>query len=226
MGLDLQRIQGLCFDIDGTLSDTDDQVVQKLGRLLSPVRFLFKDRDAGRAARRIIMGIETPGNWLLSLPDLLGIDHVLMPLQEFLFRRLPGFSGREQQIIPGVLEMLEALQARYPLSVVSARSQRSSLHFLEAFDLTRCFSVVATAHTCAHTKPFPDPVLWAAAQMGLPPENCLMVGDTVVDIHAGKRAGAQTVGVLCGFGTAGELQRAGADMILENTAELARILHL
>jgi phosphoglycolate phosphatase-like HAD superfamily hydrolase len=53
-----------------------------------------------------------------------------------------------------------------------------------------------------------------------------MVGDTVVDIHAGKRAGAQTVGVLCGFGTAGELQRAGADMILENTAELARILHL
>ena len=56
--------------------------------------------------------------------------------------------------------------------------------------------------------------MWAAQQMQVKPEECLMVGDTTVDIRAGKSAGAQTVGVLCGFGTERELRRAGADLNL------------
>ena len=47
-----------------------------------------------------------------------------------------------------------------------------------------------------------------------------MVGDTSVDIRAGKAAGAQTVGVLCGFGEESELRGQHADMILSMTAEL------
>jgi len=45
-----------------------------------------------------------------------------------------------------------------------------------------------------------------------------------VDIHAGKAAGAQTVGVLCGFGEEKELKRAGADLILPSPAELVDVL--
>ncbi len=51
-----------------------------------------------------------------------------------------------------------------------------------------------------------------------------MIGDTTVDIRAGKAAGAQTVGVLCGFGERAELERQGADLILKNTSELADVL--
>jgi phosphoglycolate phosphatase-like HAD superfamily hydrolase len=60
--------------------------------------------------------------------------------------------------------------------------------------------------------------------MGVPPSTCLMVGDTMVDILAGKKAGAQTVGVLCGFGDNRELKRAGADLILDNTSDLVGYL--
>ena len=60
--------------------------------------------------------------------------------------------------------------------------------------------------------------------MQLPPEHCLMIGDTTVDILAGKRAGAQTVGLLCSFGTEGELRRAGTDIILSNLRELHELL--
>jgi phosphoglycolate phosphatase len=60
--------------------------------------------------------------------------------------------------------------------------------------------------------------------MGFPAESCLMIGDTTVDILAGKAAGAQTVGVLCGFGTKDELLASGADLILESTADLTQIL--
>jgi phosphoglycolate phosphatase-like HAD superfamily hydrolase len=51
-----------------------------------------------------------------------------------------------------------------------------------------------------------------------------MVGDTTVDIRAGKAAGAQTAGVLCGFGTQDELLRTGADLILKSTPELTNYL--
>jgi len=47
-----------------------------------------------------------------------------------------------------------------------------------------------------------------------------MIGDTVTDIQAGKRAGAQTVGVLCGFGEEKVLKHAGADLIIDNTPDL------
>jgi len=50
------------------------------------------------------------------------------------------------------------------------------------------------------------------------------VGDTWVDIRAGHAAGAQSLGVLCGFGAQRELQRNGADMILTETAELGQVL--
>jgi phosphoglycolate phosphatase len=51
-----------------------------------------------------------------------------------------------------------------------------------------------------------------------------MVGDTVVDIISARRAGAQSVGVLCGFGEADELLRAGANLILPTTSNLANHL--
>jgi N-acetyl-D-muramate 6-phosphate phosphatase len=52
----------------------------------------------------------------------------------------------------------------------------------------------------------------------------LMVGDTTIDIRAGKAAGAQTVGVLCGFGQETELRRVGADLILPATPDLLPLL--
>jgi phosphoglycolate phosphatase len=60
--------------------------------------------------------------------------------------------------------------------------------------------------------------------MGVPAGDCLMVGDTTVDIRAGKAAGAQTIGVLCGFGEEQELRLLGADMVLATTPELVQVL--
>jgi N-acetyl-D-muramate 6-phosphate phosphatase len=124
----------------------------------------------------------------------------------------------------GVDKLLADLAPRYPLGVVTARGERAALAFLEQFGLRDYFGAIASAQTAPHTKPYPDPVLWSAKALGVPVENCLMVGDTTVDILAGKRAGAQTVGVLCGFGQRDELEKTGASLILEHTAELGPIL--
>ncbi|HEY57494.1 MAG TPA: HAD family hydrolase [Anaerolineae bacterium] len=221
--LEVTRVQGVFFDVDGTLSDTDDLMVARLAHLLRPFRFLFPRWTPQQVARRVVMALEEPFNTLYAWPDRLGIDDELVRLISWLARLLPH-RPPAFRLVPGVREMLVALSGRYPLAVVSARPEASTLAFLEAFDLQGFFCCVATAQTCEHTKPFPDPVLWAAERMGIPPAAGVMVGDTVVDIAAGRAAGAQTVGVLCGFGEEEELRRAGADLLLEATPDLTRWL--
>jgi phosphoglycolate phosphatase-like HAD superfamily hydrolase len=224
MSLDLSRIQGLCFDVDGTLSDTDDLFVLKLLHWLSPFRFIFRDKNPQPAARWLVMSTETPGNFLFGLPDRLGIDDKIDALGDFIYRLGLGRSPDPFILIHGVHEMLRQLSNHYPMSIVSARGKRSTQRYLDQFDLQDYFVCVATAQTCAYTKPYPDPVFWAARQMGLPATSCLMIGDTVLDVRAGKAAGAQTAAVLCGFGQVDELTRENPDIILEKTPDLIDIL--
>ena len=223
MPLQVSRIRAICFDVDGTLSDTDDVMVAQLTELLKPFHGLFPGKDLSRLARSLVMEVEAPANFVYGIPDRIGLDDELFALKDWLVR-LSKKNTRPFQLVPGTMEMLESLFKRYPLSVVSARDTRSTMNFLEQFKLVPYFKCIATDQTCVHTKPFPDPILWAAREMGVLPETCLMVGDTGVDIRAGKAAGAQTVGVLCGFGEEHELREHGADLLLPMTADLPQAL--
>jgi len=219
MSLDVNQIKALCFDVDGTLSDTDDLYVQKVSHFIPG--FLFK--DPARAARRFVMWIEAPGNAILGLADTLGIDDEMVGIVHWLNRR-QKHPTKEFLLIPGVDEMLKQLQGCFSMAVVSARDEQSTLAFLRKFDLEKYFDVIITGLSAEHTKPYPDPVLLAAKKMNVAPESCVMIGDTTVDIRAGKSAGAQTVGVLCGFGEEPELKKMGADVILTDTPKILELL--
>ena len=219
MSIDLTRIKALCFDVDGTLSDTDDLYVQKVQAFFP--RFLF--RDPTRAARRFVMWVEAPGNAMLGYADRLGLDDEIVAVINWISLHRKH-ADKKFLLIPGVDEMLKQLYGRYPMAVVSARDERGTMAFLEQFGLVKYFDVIVTGLSAEHTKPYPDPILLAAKKMNVLPENCLMIGDTTVDIRAGKSAGAQTVGVLCGFGEEPELQRLGADLILPDTPKLLDII--
>jgi len=224
MPLDIPRIQGICFDVDGTLSDTDDLWVNRLEKTLTPARLLFAQHKLHTFSRWGVMAMETPGNLLYWVLDSLHLDDDVGRIFNRLAKKGWLTSRGPYWLIPSVKETLLALQPRFPLAVVSARDHRSTFGFLDNFNLGGLFCAVATSQTCEHTKPYPDPVIWAAEQMGLAPHNLLMVGDTGVDVRAGKAAGAQTVGVLCGFGREKSLRRARADLILPSTANLVEIL--
>ncbi len=220
MSLDITRIKALCFDVDGTLSDTDDLYARKVKPYLP--RTLFSDPD--QTARRLVMWVESPGNALLGYADKIGMDDEMGAVIDWFQRAKPN-TEKNFILIPGVDEMLATLKGRYPMAVVSARHEKSTMHFLEQFDLAKYFDVIVTGLSAAHTKPFPDPIFLAAEKMGVKPMECLMVGDTTVDIRAGKSAGAQTVGVLCGFGEEKELLDMGADLILSNTHKIVDVLN-
>lgn len=221
MPLDISRINALCFDVDGTLSDTDNLYVQSVSKLFP--RLLFKDPD--HAARRFVMWVEAPGNALLGLADTLHLDDEMVAVINWLSRHRKH-ANKKFLLVPGVDEMLKQLHGRYPMAVVSARDEGGTMRFLEQYDLVQYFDVVVTGLSAVHTKPYPDPILLAAKKMNVSPENCLMIGDTTVDIRAGKAAGAQTLGVLCGFGEETELRHFGADDIVEDTPKLLNILNI
>src|SRR5690606_35276500 len=184
-------------------------------------RFLFKDPH--HSARRLVMWMESPGNALLTLADTLHLDAQMIALINF-FSQHRHHSAKEFLLVPGVDDMLKQLHGRYPMAIISARDEKTNMAFLEKFDLVKYFDVIVTGLSAKYTKPYPDPISLAAEKMNVAPENCLMIGDTTVDIRAGKSAGAQTVGVLCGFGEEYELRKMGADEILEDTTKLLKIL--
>jgi HAD superfamily hydrolase (TIGR01549 family) len=216
------RVEAICFDIDGTLADTDDAYVQRLTRALYPLSFLTTEETRENLARRFVMAAETPVNAITTLLERLFLNHTFGAVRNTL-HRLRG-EKEPHLLIPGVRTMLEALALHYPLAIVTAREERSAENFLRATKLKPLFHCVATARTCPRAKPHPAPVRWAMLQMEVSPRACIMVGDTTVDIRAGASAGVQTVGVLCGFGQRHELERAGANLILESTAELTEVL--
>ncbi len=220
MPLDIPRIRALCFDVDGTLSDSDDVYAAEYTAWFRRIPFV---RHPEAVARRLVMWLESPGNLIMGASDTIGLDGLAVPAIDWWYRHFRHKKTR-YLVIPGGAEMLPRLKQRYPMAAISARDERNTLGFLEACGLRDNFDVVMTALSARHTKPYPDPILLATKRMGVPPENCLMIGDTTVDVRAGKAAGAQTASVLCGFGEEPELKRLHPDLILQSTADLEAVL--
>jgi HAD superfamily hydrolase (TIGR01549 family) len=133
------------------------------------------------------MWAEAPGNALLGLTDTIGLDDEIVALIHW-SSRYRRESAKTFWLIPGVEGMLKQLKAHYPMSVVSARDEKGTMRFLEQFDLLKYFDAVVTGQSAPHTKPYPDPILLAAQKMGVQPDECLLIGDTRVDMLAGKSA--------------------------------------
>jgi HAD superfamily hydrolase (TIGR01549 family) len=235
MALDLARIQALCFDVDGTIADTDDHLVAQLAALLDKVP-LVSGRRSEKLARQAVMGLETPVHGAYAWLDRLGLDVPAQRLRD----RLKAMKARQadpahtrnpeaidevpHDMVAGVQEMLHKLAEHYPMCTITTGGAPRVERFLEHYGVRELFQLVVGSQTTRRMKPHPEPLFHAAKHMGVAPQACLMIGDTTIDIRCGRLAGAQTVGVLCGFGTQRELQEAGANLILRTTSDLLAVL--
>ncbi len=218
--MDISRIDAILFDLDGTIRDTDDQYVGRVAALLRPIAFLLPKRDATRLARWFVMRFEGPVNRLLWLADKVGLDPLIHKFFDLANPWRRRASGKVFYLVPGAEECLAELGLRYPLGLVTTRGEASTRAFLRGTEIEAAFGSVVSGLTTRRGKPAPDPLLHAAAELGVPADRCLMVGDTVVDMIAARRAGAQAVGLLSGFGEEDELIARGADLLLASVAEL------
>jgi phosphoglycolate phosphatase len=99
-----------------------------------------------------------------------------------------------------------------------------SLKILEALKLRAYFNVILGGDSLSERKPAAQPLLEAARRCACAPAECLMIGDSRIDILAGRAAGMTTCGFVAGFRGRTELMEAGADLLIERFGELLDVM--
>lgn len=210
------RIKAVVFDVDGTLLDTREFIAQAFEHTLRtfecavPGRQALMDHVAGRTLKECYPAL-APGHSYADLSD----TH-----REFQLRSFHLIRAYE-----GLHEFLVALRAAgMRLGVCSSRAKtlKPSLQHVQAL---KYFDAVIDASEVVNHKPHPEGVLRVLELLSTDPGEAAMVGDTVVDIETGKNAGcALSIGVTHGFGTRGQLTRAGADFAGDSLDEVEQFL--
>lgn len=128
------------------------------------------------------------------------------------------------RVLPGTHELLDTLTAhRIPHAIATSGRMESARHALKLLGLRDDVPVV-TRDDVRAAKPDPDLFLEAGARLHVPMSRCVIVGDSVWDLLAARRAFALSVGLLSGGYGQDELERAGAYRVYQDPADLLRHL--
>jgi HAD superfamily hydrolase (TIGR01509 family) len=192
------HFQGVIFDVDGTLVDSNDAHAAAFVEAFSEFGFQVPFEDV----RRLI----GEGSDKL-IPQLIGrSDEAIAEWKKAIFmaRYLPGV--RAFPAVDLLLEKLRTMDVRLAVASSAASDELEAL--LEVARAKAYFAEVTGADEAERSKPDPDIVLAALDRLGLAAERCVMVGDTPYDAAAAARAGIPFVGVRCGGWIERDLQPA------------------
>lgn len=124
---------------------------------------------------------------------------------------------------PRTKETLAAIQGRgAKIGAVTSRSKMTSISTLELADLLPFFDTVISMEDAPAIKPSPEPLLVALTNIGSDPSRAVMIGDSHLDIEAGKNAGTRTVRMTSGF-HADHLHDPEPDFIISDIGDLLEI---
>lgn len=122
---------------------------------------------------------------------------------------------------PGVRYTLERLRD-YKKAVISNKREALSRRVLEGLDLSRFFDIIIGSDSTPEKKPSPLPILKVLKELDIRPEEALIVGDSNLDIQAGRTAGLKTVAVTYGYRPYEMIK--DADFVIDRIEDLIRII--
>jgi HAD superfamily hydrolase (TIGR01509 family) len=209
------KYQGIIFDVDGTLVDSNDAHARAFQEA-------FAERGFEIALENIRRLIGKGSDKLI--PELIGrYDPAVADRKSEIFKQkyLPRLRP-----LPGARELVSHLKQRgLKLAVASSAAKEELDALLRIAALESCFEEKTSADDAQHSKPDPDIVQAAVRKLGLPASRCLMIGDTPYDAQAAQRAGVAFVGVRCGGWDEKDLQPA-LDVFSDPAAILRAIDHI
>lgn len=221
--------QALLLDMDGVIADVSRSY--RAAILATCASFGVEATPADVAA--IKARGDANNDWRVT-HEILASRDVDVPYElvverfEAIYQGTPQRPGlRETEALIGSADTLRALAERVPLAIVTGRPRADAERFLDRFGLTPLFPVVV----CMEDGPSkPDPAILDLATQRLGVERAWMVGDTVDDIRAAKRASRTVIpiGVVAPQDdpapTAASLLRSGASRVVDSLADLSEIL--
>ena len=208
------------FDLDGTLVDSVYQHVLAWREALEAVGF---ELSVWRIHRRIGM---SGGLFLNALARETGRQLTAADVARVQQTHAAAFLRQVAQVrpLPGARELLAYLtRTGVPWAIATSGRRESAQPMIEMLGIAPDVPVV-TRDQVEHAKPDPDLFLAAAQRLGVAVETAIVVGDSVWDLLAARRARALGVGLLSGGYGQDELERAGAYRVYEDAADL--LLHI
>ena len=179
-------MKALLFDNDGVLVDTEPlyfratkEILAGVGVELNEELYIETSLRRGESLFQQLAGAE-------GIPDPGPVDVVkLRDDRNALYREIVASEG---EVLPGVLECLEALHGKLPMAIVtsSLREAFESIH--QRTGLLKYSEFALTSGDYELHKPHPDPYLSAAARLGVAPEHCMAVEDSERGLESATRA--------------------------------------
>jgi HAD superfamily hydrolase (TIGR01509 family) len=207
-------IAAVIFDLDGVLLDSE-------GAWDSARRELVRERGGTwtESATREMMGMSSP-EWSRYMAAELGVDLDPEAISEQVVERLLSAYGEALPLLPGAVECVERLAARWPLGLASSSNRELIDLVLSRSGLGRHFAASVSSEEVARGKPAPDVYLEAARRLGVAAADCVAIEDSENGIRSADAASMRVIAVPNPrFPPAAEA-RALADRAIASLAEL------
>ncbi|AUA18790.1 HAD family hydrolase [Streptococcus suis] len=210
--------QTILFDLDGTLTDSGQGILNSVAYALEK------------------MGIEEP--------DTANLNRFIGPPLYESFSRFYQLSPEdtqsavdafrvyfkekgmfENQLYPGIIPLLEELRtAGKTLVIATSKPEIFAKQILEHFGIAHYFDVIAGASLDSSRISKADVIGYAINQLEAFPKHAVMIGDREHDIEGARMHQLPAIGVLYGYGSKQEFEKAGATMIVETVQDLKKVL--
>jgi pyrophosphatase PpaX len=209
-------IDTILFDLDGTLLDTNELIIQSFHHALKVHELTPISREdvIGQMGKPLVEMIS-------DFSKRTEVADIVLSYREFNLRR----HDEMVLIFPHVKETLVALHAQgLKLGVVTSKVRLTVAKGLELFELMPYLSTIVTSDDVSQPKPHPESVLLALSRLDSKPENTIMVGDSQYDLLAAHGAGVRSAGVAWSLQGEAVLRQFNPAYILQHMSDLLGIV--
>jgi pyrophosphatase PpaX len=209
------KINTVLFDLDGTLIDTNELII-------SSFLHTFEHYYPNQYKREDVLPFLGPTlRETFETLDASKVDDMIATYRTY------NLAHHDTLVteFPTVLETVKVLkETGYKVGIVTTKLSDVVMKGLKLTKLDSYFDVIVALDHVKKAKPDPEPIIKALEQLSSKPEEAIMVGDNYHDILAGKNAGTQTAGVAWTIKGRDYLEQFDPDYILEEMADLLKIL--
>ncbi|MBD3274080.1 MAG: HAD hydrolase-like protein [Candidatus Marinimicrobia bacterium] len=214
------KIQNILFDLDGTLTDPSEGIVNCIIHTLKKLNQSVPERE--KLAAWIGPPLRENFANFLDTEDPEVIENAVTIFRD----RFSDVGLFENQVYDGIPELLETLRSSgKTLFIVTGKPEPYAKRILAHFQMAACFQSIYGAQLDGT---FDDKTVLMGHVLrneGIEPDKSIMIGDRKHDIMAASKHNISTIGVTYGFGTEHELKTAGADTVVHTPEQLLNILH-
>jgi phosphoglycolate phosphatase len=207
----------ILFDLDGTLTDSGEGIINCAALALQHFGIPVPDRET----MRVFVGPPLHDSFIrFGVPE----DKAEEAIHIYRSRYIP-IGKFENTPYPGIADLLQKLKEQgHRLYVATSKPEQMSIEILEHFDLAKYFTLICGA-SLDLSRNSKDAVIAYLLQQTETDGEIVMVGDTAFDVLGAKMHGIPTIGVSWGYGKVEDMENAGAAAIVHTMDELYNALN-